>query len=459
MLPTTPLHRLLLDALGGPVVCTSGNRSDEPICKDVAEALDRLGSIADLIVDHDRPVLRPIDDSVVRVVDGEPVLMRRARGWAPQPVPLGGDGPAVLAFGAHLKNTAALSVGDQAVLSPHVGDLDDRRTIERFDEVVDELCRAFGVRPERVACDLHPDYTSTRAAEEMARRLDVPLVRVQHHHGHVAAVAVEHGERGPVLGLAWDGTGYGGDGTVWGGESLVHRGATFERVGHLRTFRLPGGDAASRQPARTFCGLAAELDLPLDELPGADEVRGRLQACLGEGALPVITRMLERDLGSPRTSAMGRLFDGIAFAAGLRGRCTFEAQAAMELEAAAERGLAAGEIRPYPLPLGPGSPAVADHRPTLLAALRDRADGVPVERIAARFHLALAELAAASARRHPELPVAVSGGCFQNGVVVRLVRSRLASEGRVVYLSRRVPPNDGGLSLGQLVVARADTTE
>ena len=454
MLPTTPLHRLLCDRFGGPLVCTSGNRSDEPICRDADEAIDRLGGIADLLLDHDRPVLRPIDDSVVRVIDGAPILMRRARGQAPEPIRLPSGGPTVLALGAHLKNTAALSIDDQAVLSPHVGDLDDRLTVERFEEVVDELVRCFGVTPVRLACDLHPDYTSTRFAQELARRWDLPLVRVQHHHAHIAAVAIEHDLRGPVLGLTWDGTGYGGDGTVWGGETLLSEGASFRRVGTLRSFRLPGGDAASRQPARVALGMLAELGRDLGTLPGAVDLERRLADALGGTALRVVRQMLDRDLGSPRTSAMGRLFDGVAFLAGLRGRCSFEAQAAMELEAAAERGLALGEDHAYPLPLGGGELAVADWCPTALAVLSDRADGLPIERIAARFHLALAALAVDFAAGHPDLPIAVSGGCFQNGVLARLVPSRLDRSGRVVYQSRRVPPNDGGLALGQLAVAR-----
>jgi hydrogenase maturation protein HypF len=459
MLPTTPLHRLLCDRFGGPLVCTSGNRSDEPICRDADEALARLSRIADLLLDHDRPVLRPVDDSVVRVVQGAPLLMRRARGWAPEPIRLPSGGAPVLALGAHLKNTTALCIEDQAVLSPHVGDLDDRLTVERFEEVTDELVRCFGVQPEAIACDMHPDYTSTRYAEELARRWELPLVRVQHHHAHIAAVALEHDLRGPVLGLAWDGTGYGGDGTVWGGETLLCDGPTFQRVGTLRSFALPGGDAASRQPARVALGMLAELDEPPGSLPGAQDLERRLEQALGASALPVVRQMLARDLGSPRTTAMGRLFDGIAFLAGLRGRCSFEAQAAMELEAAAERGLALGERRPYPLPLVEGTPTVADWRATALAVLTDRADGVCVERIAARFHLALADLAVEFARPYSELPVAISGGCFQNGVLARLVPSRLEQSGRTVYQSRRVPPNDGGLALGQLAVARAQRTE
>ena len=454
MLPTTPLHRLLCHRFGGPLVCTSGNRSDEPICRDADEATARLGAIADLLLDHDRPVLRPIDDSVARVVAGAPLLMRRARGWAPQPIKLPSVGPPVLALGAHLKNTAALSIDDQAVLSPHVGDLDERLTVERFEEVVDELVRTFGVTPERIACDQHPDYTSTRHAEELARRWQLPLVRVQHHHAHIAAVALENDLRGPVLGLAWDGTGYGGEGTVWGGETLLCEGPTFQRVGTLRSFALPGGDAASRAPARVALGMLAELEHDLGDLPGHDDLVARLTDALGDTGLRVVRQMLDRDVGSPRTTAMGRLFDGIAFLAGLRGRCSFEAQAAMELEAAAERGLAAGETSAYPIPVVSGQPAVADWRATALAVLKDRADGLPVERIAARFHLALAQLAVDFSAAYPDLPIAISGGCFQNGVLARDVPNALARIGRTVYPSRRVPPNDGGLSLGQLAVAR-----
>jgi len=455
MLPTTPLHTLLLQRLGGPVVCTSGNRSEEPICTEGSEAMERLGPIADLVVDHDRPVLRPVDDSVMRVIGGRPVPLRRARGQAPRPIPLPAEGPPILALGAHLKNTVGLALGAQAVLSPHVGDLDERLTVQRFEEAAAELCRGFGVHPVAIACDLHPDYRSTRHAEELAARYRVPLVRVQHHHAHVAAVVAEHELRGPVLGLAWDGTGHGSDGTAWGGEALLLPDVgSFERVATLRGFRLAGGDAAARQPARTALGLLSELE-GTEAIPGAAEALARIGGVLGERTLGLLQQMLATGTGSPITTAMGRLFDGVAFLAGLRGRCSYEAQAAIELEAAAERGLEAGEDRAYPLPCQPGAPMVADWRPTVIAVLRDRERGVDVERIAARFHLALADLGAALAARHPRVPVALSGGCFQNGVLVCEVTQRILADGGVVHTPWQVPPNDGGLALGQLAVARS----
>ncbi len=455
MLPTTPLHALLLEAFGGPVVCTSGNRSNEPICTDGDEAADRLGDIADTVLDHDRPVLRPVDDSVARVVDGHPLLLRRARGYAPQPVPLPAGGPPILALGAHLKSVVGLGLDHAAVLSPHVGDLDDQLTVQRFEEVAAELCRSFDVQPAAVACDLHPDYASTRHAERLADEWGVPLVHVQHHHAHVAAVAAEHELTGPVLGFAWDGVGFGSDGSAWGGEALLLPTiGSFERVAHLRPFRLPGGDAAAREPARIALALLAELEQegPID---GADDVRARAVDVLGPGAVPVLMQMPHRGVRSPFTTAMGRLFDGVAFLAGLRGRCSFEAQAAMELEALAERGLAAGPITPYPLPLRAGAPAVIDWGPLVRAALTDGKAGVEPQVIAARFHAALIETVAETADQFPNAAVAVAGGCFANGVLLSGVTARLAESGRAVFASRSVPPGDGGIALGQLAVARA----
>jgi hydrogenase maturation protein HypF len=469
MLPYTPLHHLLLEAAGRPLVCTSGNLSEEPMAISTAEALGRLGSgdcrtdgangpgIADLFLVHDRPIVRPVDDSVARL-DAEGLqVLRRARGYAPLPIALAISGPTTLAAGGHLKNTVALALGSpseplEVVLSPHGGDLDSLLGVEVFRRAIDDLVDFFAVTPEAVACDLHPDYASTRHAEALARRWGAPLVRVQHHYAHVAACMAEHGLEGPVLGFAWDGTGYGTDGTIWGGEALVCQRSGFVRLAHLRTFPLPGGDWAMRQPRRSALGL-------LYEILGAAETEAVL-AGLAAGAADwfspaessTLLAALARSLHAPRTSSMGRLFDGVAALCGLPRVISFEGQAAMALEFAAD----AEQTAAYPLPLDEGAPAVADWEPLVRAVLADRAAGVSVGRISARFHNALAGLCAAVAQRAGLPQVVLSGGCFQNALLTDRARRRLSAAGFSVYTHRRVPPGDGGIALGQVLVAAAE---
>jgi hydrogenase maturation protein HypF len=471
MLPYTPLHHLLMAAIGRPIVCTSGNLSDEPMAITTDDALRRLGSIADVLLTHDRPIVRPVDDSVARVGPDGLQVLRRARGFAPLPIELGLAGPTIVALGGHLKNTVALALGSdrvrethpqattvdgasvraarltQVVMSPHIGDLDNVLSVEVHRRVIRDLVDFFEVVPEVVACDLHPDYASTREAEALAAQWDVPLVRVQHHHAHVAACIAEHRLEGPVLGLAWDGTGYGPDGTVWGGEALVCEGAAFTRVAHLRTFALPGGDKAVRQPRRSALGVLFAVLGEQAAQHAADWFRPT--------ELDTLLSLLTRSLHAPRTSSMGRLFDAVAAMCGLPPVISFEGQAAMALEFAAERladhALPRGDA--YPLPLSGEVPAVADWEPLIRAVLRDAKAGQPPSRIGIRFHNALAELAVAVARRSGCSQLVLSGGCFQNALLTDRVRRRLLESGFGVYTHRRVPPGDGGIALGQVAVA------
>jgi hydrogenase maturation protein HypF len=444
-LPTTPLHRLLLEAVGGPVVCTSGNLSDEPMAFRDDEALARLGALADTFLVHDRPIVRPVDDSVLRLDADGPTFLRRARGYAPLAVPLGDGGPPVLALGGHQKNTVALLADGQVVLSQHLGDLASAEGTDLLARTVEDLLAFFRVRAGRLACDLHPDYASTRLAERLAAEWGLPLVRVQHHHAHGAACAAEHGLRGPALALAWDGTGYGTDGTSWGGEALVVAGATFRRVGHLHPFPLPGGEAAVRDPRRSACGLLASTLGP-EALPDA------LRAAFEGPELDLLLAMLARDLNCPRTSSLGRLFDAVAALAGIRERRGFEGQAAMALEFAAER---AAPETPYGWTFSGQEVRVADPAPLVAELLRDRATGVAPERLARRFHAALADLALAWARHAGLRDVVLAGGCFQNALLTALVTARLSEAGFRVHRHRRFPPNDGSISLGQAAVAAA----
>jgi hydrogenase maturation protein HypF len=441
LLPATPLHRLVALGAGRPLVCTSGNLSDEPIAIDPAEARARLGRVADLFLVHDRPVVRPVDDSVARVGPDGLQVLRRARGFAPLPVRIAEpSAPCVLALGAQQKSTIALVVGGQAVVSQHLGDLHHAAAALLLERTVADLLRLLDARPARIACDLHPDYASTRLAERLAAARGVPLERVQHHHAHVAAVVAEHGLRGPVLGLAWDGAGLGLDGVLWGGEALVVDGPRCRRAAHLRPFPLPGGERAMREPRRAALGLLSAIGAAeaVADLFSAEERR-------------VLATALARRVNCPQTTAVGRLFDAVAALAGLGARASFEAQAAMALEfAAAGAGGGAGA---YPFPLGAGAPAVADWEPLARAVLADRARGVPPAVIAARFHAALGDLALAIARRAGVRVVALTGGCFQNARLLAAVQTRLGADGFAVHVGRAFPPNDGGIALGQALIA------
>lgn len=455
MLPYTPLHHLLTTAVDRPIVCTSGNLSEEPMAITTDDAVERLGSIADVLLTHDRPIVRPVDDSVARIGPDGLQVLRRARGYAPLPIELGFAAPTILATGGHLKNTVALSLGPHptpVVLSPHVGDLDNLLGVQVHRRAVRDLLDFFEAAPEAVACDLHPDYASSRHAEVLATKWDVPLVRVQHHHAHVAACMAEHHLQGPVLGLAWDGTGYGTDGTVWGGEALVCEAADFTRAAHLRTFALPGGDRASREPRRSALGLLFEImGENAAEFAVADGLASRRDGWFGESELRTLLSALRRSVHAPRTSSMGRLFDAVAALCELPAVISFEGQAAMALEFAADPGVNDA----YPLPLSDDEPAVADWEPLIQAVLADRAAGVPVGRISARFHNALAEMGLAIARRCSCHKVVLTGGCFQNTLLTDLLRTRLLESGFAVHTHHRVPPGDGGIALGQILVAAA----
>jgi hydrogenase maturation protein HypF len=441
MLPYTPLHLLLLRALGRPIVCTSGNLSEEPMCIDEGEARERLGGIADRFLVHDRPIVRPIDDSLARV-DGDGLqLLRRARGFAPLPLRLSGVGSrCILATGAQLKSTVALAKGSEVVVSQHLGDLFSAEGVLLLERTVRDLTRLLEAKPDLIACDLHPDYASTSLAEKLAAEWRVPIERVQHHHAHIAACMAEHGLSGPLLGLAWDGAGLGSDGTLWGGEALVVDGGSFRRFAQLRPFSLPGGERAMRDPSRSALGLLHELfGRGAPEFIEMDAPRAR-----------TLLAMLDGAVSCPRTSSMGRLFDAVAALTGVRPRPGYEGQAAMELEFAAEGVL---ERAAYPIALREGEPAIADWEPLVRALQDDRARRIAPGVMAARFHNALVDLAEAIATRAGLARVILSGGCFQNARLLQSVRERLRARRFEVYTPRLFPPSDGGLSLGQLYVA------
>jgi hydrogenase maturation protein HypF len=443
MLPYSPLHHLLLAELGFPVVATSGNRSHAPICSEEKTARRELAAIADVFLVHNRPIARPIDDSVVRTIADQPMLLRRARGY---PLMVGlpeKTMPCILAVGGHLKNTVALSLSDQIVISPHLGDLDQAQTCDRFQDTMAQLLHLYEATPVAIACDAHPDYRSTQFAQALSQQINVPLVPIQHHYAHVLSGMLDNRLEPPVLGITWDGTGYGADGTLWGGEALAipnRRG--FQRVAHLRTFPLPGGDRAAQEPRRAALGLLYEafgsaafnLDCPT------------LQAFQPQ-ELAVLQTMLQNRVNTPRTSSMGRLFDAIASLIGLCDRNTFEGEAAMQLEAILEPTT---DRYPYGLDHTPAGTLVLDWQPMVEAILTGQDS---LGRVAAKFHNTLVEMVVAIARHVGITQVLLTGGCWQNRYLLERAIQRLRAEGFVPHWHHQIPANDGGIAAGQLLGA------
>ena len=454
-LPYTPVHHLLFRPVPGSsaplptaLVMTSGNLSDEPICYEDADARRRLAPIADAWLLHDRPIHVPCDDSVVRVDDGEELPIRRARGYAPLPLRLPFAVEPMLAVGGELKNAFCLAAGSDAWMSPHIGDMGSVATLAAFTRTREQFSATYGADAGLYAADAHPDYHTRRWAEDCTDR---PLALVQHHHAHIAAVMVEHGlppgER--VIGCAFDGTGYGTDGAIWGGEVLVAGYDRFERAAHLRYVPLPGGDATIRKPYRAALShlWAAGIDWDDDLAP---------VGAAGESECGVLARQLDRGIHCVPTSSMGRLFDAVSSLVGLRHVVSYEAQAAIELEVVAAADLRAPNCGVDRYRFDAGAEEI-DPAPVLRAIVGDLRRGVDVGAIALGFHAAVARLAADAADRVRHATglarVALSGGVFQNVLLTRLTRAALVERGFVVLTHRLVPPNDGGLALGQLAVA------
>jgi hydrogenase maturation protein HypF len=455
MLPYSPLHHLLMQECRFPLIATSGNRSDEPIAIANEEATTRLKDIADLFLMHNRPIVRACDDSVVRLNLGRAGILRRARGYAPLGIRVGHELPPVLAVGGHLKNTVAIAVGHDVFLSQHIGDLDTLEARGAFERAIADLCRLYSFKPEAVVCDLHPDYASTHWAEQSG----LPVLRVQHHQAHVAACAAENGVEGEYLGVSWDGTGYGLDGAIWGGEFFRVEGNHFERVAHLRSFGLPGGDAAVREGWRSAASLLFEVFGPnhsdnavnyfKNGVPHACPARSRRVSPLlrdvgrTQADIPKLRHMLENKINVVPTTSVGRLFDAVASITGVAHQNRFEGQAAMLLEN--EIGsLRTDEV--YPLTGG-------DWGPLIEVLVSDKRAGVSASPIAARFHNALVawilEVAASVGLKQ----VVFSGGVFQNRYLTERAAAALESRDFKVYTHQQVPPNDGGIALGQAVMS------
>jgi hydrogenase maturation protein HypF len=459
MLPYTPLHHLLLRAVGGtPLVMTSGNRSDEPIAYRDDEAVERLSGIADLFLVHNRPIHVRCDDSVTRVVDGLELPVRRSRGYAPRPIELPVECPCpILAVGGQLKATFALGRGRHAFLSHHLGDLDHYEANRAFEKDVQLYEQLFAAEPACLVHDLHPDYATTQYAQVRAGRECRKLLTVQHHHAHLAACMAENGLSEPVIGVTFDGTGFGTDGAIWGGEFLTGDYRGFRRVAHLRYVGMPGGDQAIREPWR----------MAVAHLADAEAENPPLTARISPAELRTIRRMLERRFQTPATSSAGRLFDAVAALAGVRDRVRYEGQAAIELEWLATGSPPDGT---YPFGIHPSAPSngeeiplLIDTRPLIGAVAADATKGIEAARIARRFHTTVVEIIAAVCDRiraaTGPAAVVLSGGVFLNALLTVEVSARLGREGFRVYRHRLVPPGDGGLSLGQLAVAASRVGE
>ena len=466
MLPYSPLHHLLMAGLDAPIVLTSGNRSEEPQCIDNQQARDRVADIADAFLLHDREIVNRLDDSVVRMIAGVPALLRRARGYAPAPLrlPAGfGTAPKILAFGGELKNTFCLLRDGAAILSQHLGDLENAAANAGFRDTLDLYLHLFEHHPQVIAIDLHPEYLPSKFGREWAQAHDLSLMAIQHHHAHIAACLADNGvqiDTAPVLGIALDGNGYGDDGTLWGGEFLLADYRGYRRLAAFAGVPMPGGAQAIRQPWRmAYAHLRRACDWPRLQAEYAELPFFR---ALADKPWRTLDGMIESGFNSPMTSSCGRLFDAVAATIGLRQETSYEGQAAIELEAAIDLA-ALSDGRGYPFDISDVAGLLRlQPTPMWQALLRDLREGIPVGVISARFHsglaAGLADMVGHLTRLHGDAwsgRVALSGGVFQNAVLTEELIQRLEAKGLDVLRHARVPANDGGLSLGQAVIAAA----
>jgi [NiFe] hydrogenase maturation protein HypF len=462
MLPYTPLHHLLMAELQFPIVATSGNLSDEPICIDRREAIANLGNIADLFLLHNRGISQPVDDSVVRVISDRPVLFRRARGYAPSPIiisslaPKGRKSKNILALGGHLKNTIAFSISNSSansiVISQHIGDLETTKAFEHFQRIINQLSEAYEFHPEAIACDAHPDYLSSQYAQQLSQSLQIPLIPVQHHYAHVLAGMADNQLKPPVLGIAWDGTGYGTDGTMWGGEFLKVTNSGFERVAHLRKFKLLGGDKSAKEPRRVALGILWEM--LGDRLWNRD--LAPLQA-FTVAELAIFKTLLTKQSDIPQTSSMGRLFDAIASLLGICQIASFEGQAAIALENLCYAANTAESYK-FNIKFDVKNQGEIDWSPLIQAILEDRKTEIALETIAAKFHNTLVEAIAIVAKQVGIEQILLTGGCFQNQYLTERAMYKLQQAGFKPYCHHQIPPNDGGIAAGQIMAALTSTS-
>jgi hydrogenase maturation protein HypF len=443
MLPYTPLHHLLMRELMSPIVATSANLSEEPICVDKYEALERLDGITDYYLVHNRPIIRHVDDSIVRVIMDRELVLRRARGFAPLPLMINekyNDQKAltILATGAHLKNTIALKKGNNIFISQHIGDLSTEESNKTFKKVINDFQLLYNCKPDKVICDLHPEYISTKHAKQMREEIE----EVQHHYAHIAACRFENQLEGDALGVSWDGTGYGLDGTVWGGEFFLTDDYSYKHFAQFQKFKLPGGEKAIKEPRRTLAGILYEIAGNNFTSEFSDLINGKFNSA----EIGLIINMLSKNINSPITSSAGRLFDAVSSLLGICDRSSYEGQAAMMLEFTA----VSNENGFYPFDIKKENILTIGWQPIIISVINDLRRDVEPSTISAKFHNTLAEVILQVAEKSKMTKVILSGGCFQNALLTEQTISLLQQNNYKVYWHQRIPPNDGGIAVGQI---------
>jgi hydrogenase maturation protein HypF len=443
MLPYTPLHHLLMKELNLPIVATSANLSEEPICIDEREALERLREIADYYLLHNRPIVRHVDDSIVRVILDRELIMRRARGYAPLPVMVNEKYSSlkektILAVGGHLKNTVALKKGNSIFISQHIGDLSTEESNKTFKKVIDDFKLLYNAEPDEIISDLHPEYISTKYAKQLSEKIE----QVQHHYAHVAACRFENQVDGEALGVSWDGTGYGLDGTVWGGEFFLTDDSSYKHFAQFRRFKLPGGEKAIKEPRRSLAGI-------LFEIAGnsfVNEFSDLIEDKFNSAELGLILNMLSKNINSPVTSSAGRLFDGVSSLLGICDKSNYEGQAAMMLEFAADWN----ENDSYLFNITQEEKLIVDWQPIIISIINEIRSDIKPSIISTKFHHTFAEIILRIARKSGMRKIVLSGGCFQNALLTERTINLLQKNDYKVYWHQRIPPNDGGIALGQI---------
>jgi hydrogenase maturation protein HypF len=452
MLPSTPLHHLLLKKIDFSIVATSGNIASEPICIDNEEALQRLGNIADLFLVHNRPIIRPVDDSVVRVIGGRPMMIRRAKGYAPFPLQINDNLlsklkqksdsiPNILAVGGHLKNTVAILKENQAFISQHIGDLSTAEALKSFNQVMGSLKELYDFEPDIIVCDSHPDYVSS----QYAKAQNLPLIKVQHHYAHLLSCLADNNLKPPILGVTWDGTGYGDNNTIWGGEFLLLKDNKYQRIAHFSPVKLPGGEQAVKDPRRIALSLLYEIfgSENIPKLPFLETVSIK--------ELTLVKTMLSRNLNTPLTSSVGRLFDGVSAMMGICEKISFEGQGAISLEYI----IGDSETdKSYPYEItGSSFPLVINWQLIIKSIIEDILTQKSHQKISAKFHNTLVEIIINISQKSQEKNILLTGGCFQNQYLIERAILRLKQENFCPFWHHNVPPNDGGIALGQIISA------
>lgn len=450
MLPYTPIHHLLLNELNFPIVATSGNLSEEPMCIEEDEAFNKLGGIADYFLIHNRPIVRHVDDSIVRIILNREMVLRRARGYSPLPINLPNvnqNGKSILAVGGHLKNNIVLKIGSNAFVSQYIGDLSTESAYKTFIKVIDDFKQLYETEPSELICDMHPEYISTN----YTKLLGVNYKTVQHHYAHIASCRAENQITASALGIAWDGTGYGMDGTIWGGEFFISDDNTFSHIAQLKQFQLPGGEKAIKESRRSALGI-------LYELYGTEIFYNALffnELNFSSRELEIIKSMLDKKINSPKTSSVGRLFDAVSSLLNISHISNYEGQSAMKLEFMVDKN----ELGKYPFELIENEIFIIDWREMIESIINDKKKGVDISKISTKFHNTLTEIILSISEIFGEEKVVLSGGCFQNLYLTEKTFELLEDNNHKVYMHQRIPPNDGGIALGQIAAADVKFSE